>query len=367
MENSKEKVKKKKFSLFCCFSTNEGGKRRKKKNNSSQNFSGSNKTNISEQNVNIKVKDFSIEQNSNKLKKPKNDENSKMSSISNIKKNLNNIEIIKEKESNNNQNKNSNNDINKKPSLIKYKTSNELMRNKENEKIKDRQRFNDVFEKVLKLKAELIYEINQLEILTQKTSFEDYEQYMLDNPTKIDKINFRPNDSRYLLTNEYETSRDEEESLSSYEKLNNINKTPDVFDFNRQNLFMNKTVVNNNMHLNNKNNKIHIGINEDNNINDKININIQSKTFNKDLNDININRGTEGNIFLKQKEIKEPKIDKNINIIQPKTDLNNTNNIKKMSDVEQNIKRFYPKDPDFINNDMILIRNEEDRDSDTFY
>ena len=86
MENSKEKVKKKKFSLFCCFSTNEGGKRRKKKNNSSQNFSGSNKTNISEQNVNIKVKDFSIEQNSNKLKKAKNDENSKMSSISNKKK-----------------------------------------------------------------------------------------------------------------------------------------------------------------------------------------------------------------------------------------------------------------------------------------
>ena len=237
----------------------------------------------------------------------------------------------------------------------------------EKEKIKDRQRFNDVFEKVLKLKAELIYEINQLEILTQKTSFEDYEQYMLDNPTKIDKINFRPNDSRYLLTNEYETSRDEEESLSSYEKLNNINKTPDVFDFNRQNLFMNKTVVNNNMNFNNKNNKIHIGINEDNNINDKINIYIQSKTFNKDLNDINLNRGTEGNIFLKQKEIKEPKIIKNINIIQPQTDLNNTNNIKKMSDVEQNIKRFYPKDPDFINNDMILIRNEEDRDSDTFY
>ena len=38
-------------------------------------------------------------------------------------------------------------------------------------------------------------------------------------------------------------------SYSSYDKLNNINKTPDVFDFNRQNLFMNKTVVNNNFVL----------------------------------------------------------------------------------------------------------------------
>ena len=234
----------------------------------------------------------------------------------------------------------------------------------EKEKIKDRQRFNDVFEKLLKLKAELIKEISELEIMTKKTSFEDYEQYMIDNPTKIDKINFRANDSRYLLTNEYETSRDEEESLSSFEKLNNINKTPDVFDFNRQNIYLNKTANNNFTNLNTKNNKFFIGTNDDNNIKEKINLNIRNKTFNKDINNINLNRGTEGGVFIKKKEIKEPQMDNNINIIQPQTDINNT---KKINEVEQNINRSYPKDPDFINNEMILIRNEEDKDSDTFY
>ena len=91
---------------------------------------------------------------------------------------------------------------------------------------------------------------------------------------------------------------------------------------------------------------------------------MQNKTFNKDINNINLNRGTEGGVFIKKKEIKEPQIDNNINIIQPQTDINNT---KKINEVEQNINRSYPKDPDFINNEMILIRNEEDKDSDTFY
>ena len=137
-----------------------------------------------------------------------------------------------------------------------------------------------------------------------------------------------------------------------------------MFDFNRQNIYLNKTANNNFTNLNTKNNKFFIGTNDDNNINEKNNLNMQNKTFNKDINNINLNRGTEGGVFIKKKEIKEPQMDNNINIIQPQTDINNT---KKINEVEQNINRSYPKDPDFINNEMILIRNEEDKDSDTFY
>jgi hypothetical protein len=118
MENSNEKPKKKKFSLFCCFSTN-GGKRRRRDNNRSPNNSNSNKTNITEQNANIKVKDFSLEDNSKNLEK-KFDENSKNSPISNIKKNFNNFENIKENDNNNNQNKHNNSKTN----LIRFNTFN---------------------------------------------------------------------------------------------------------------------------------------------------------------------------------------------------------------------------------------------------
>ena len=100
MENSNEKPKKKKFSLFCCFSTNEGGKKRRKKYNSHNNISNSNKTNISsEKNKNIKVNDFSIEGNSYKSKKIHKipiGNHSKASSISNIKEDIKKIDKLKQ-------------------------------------------------------------------------------------------------------------------------------------------------------------------------------------------------------------------------------------------------------------------------------
>ena len=60
MDNSNEKPKKKKFSLFCCFSINERGKKRKKKYNSITNSNISNFFS-SRQKSNIKIKDFTIE------------------------------------------------------------------------------------------------------------------------------------------------------------------------------------------------------------------------------------------------------------------------------------------------------------------
>ena len=221
----------------------------------------------------------------------------------------------------------------------------------ENEKFRDKQKFSESLNSILKLKQDLINEVNELEIMIKKTNFEDYEEFKNDNPTKIEKINFKPNDSRYLLTNEYETSRDEEESFSSYDKLNNINNTPDVFDINRQNIYLNKTMNNNYTNLNTKNSKFPLGTNADF-INDKNNINIHNNTFNKSLQKKNTsNKGTEGNMSTKLKEIKQSQQQNNINNIN----------------IQSNNKKTYPKDPDFINENMILMNQDEDEDNDPFY
>jgi len=217
----------------------------------------------------------------------------------------------------------------------------------EKDKIKDRQKFNEAMNYVLELKSRLIKELKELEIMAKITSYEDYNEYMNNDPIKIEKTNFRANDSRYLLTNEYETSRDDDESLSFYDKLNNINNTPEGFEINRQ-----KNIYLNDNYTNTKNSKIRPSTHtNDNNI-------INNNTIN--------NKITEGSFPLKQKEINPPEKNKlkypkknSINISpnqEIKTDINNNNN-----------KRIYPKDPDFINNDMILIRNLDEQESDTFY
>ena len=217
----------------------------------------------------------------------------------------------------------------------------------EKDKIKDRQKFNEAMNYVLELKSRLIKELKELEIMAKITSYEAYNEYMNNDPIKIEKTNFRANDSRYLLTNEYETSRDDDESLSSYDKLNNINNTPEGFEINRQ-----KNIYLNDNYTNTKNSKIRPSTHtNDNNI-------INNNTIN--------NKITEGSFPLKQKEINPPEKNKlkypkknSINISpnqEIKTDINNNNN-----------KRIYPKDPDFINNDMILIRNLDEQESDTFY
>ena len=58
--------KKKKYSIFCCFSTNNIAKRKRKEKQ--QSFTG-NKTNISDQNSNIQVKEFNEYEKSQKLEK----------------------------------------------------------------------------------------------------------------------------------------------------------------------------------------------------------------------------------------------------------------------------------------------------------
>ena len=212
----------------------------------------------------------------------------------------------------------------------------------EKDTIQDREKLEGQLNYISELKNNLIKEISELQILANKSSFEDYNDYMKNDPTKIEKTNFRPDDSRYLLTNEYETSRDEEESISSYDKLNHINNTPEGFEINRQNIYLNKTFNNNYSHINTKSSKVHLGTNNDVNINEKNVINVHNKTFNK---------GTEDTQSKKKAEIKQQQ--------QPIQEIKNpeTNNSKKT----------YPRDPEFLNDNMILIRNDDDRDSDTFY
>ena len=212
----------------------------------------------------------------------------------------------------------------------------------EKDTIQDREKLEGQLNYISELKNNLIKEISELQILANKSSFEDYNDYMKNDPTKIEKTNFRPDDSRYLLTNEYETSRDEEESISSYDKLNHINNTPEGFEINRQNIYLNKTFNNNYSHINTKSSKVHLGTNNDVNINEKNVINVHNKTFNK---------GTEDTQSKKKAEIKQQQ--------QPIQEIKNpeTNNSKKT----------YPRDPEFLNDNMILIRNDDDRDSATFY
>jgi len=252
---------------------------------------------------------------------------------------------------------NSNPDENRLKRLIEQKKKNDNIikdlkldiQREEKQKIKDKQKFNESLNYILDLKYQLINEINELEIMAKNSSFVDYDEYKLENPTKIEKNNFRPNDSRYLLTNEYETSRDDDESISSYEKLNNINNTPDILNINRQDLYFNKTMNYNHQNMHTKNsNKYPLSTNNDI-ISEKIN-NKHNNTFNK---------GTEGSLTLKPKENKENNKKSKpqqlrINSLQPQQ--KQTNN-----------KRIYPKDPDFLNKDMILIRNNDDNDSETFY
>ena len=241
----------------------------------------------------------------------------------------------------------------------------EQIQRAELDNIEDKKKFNESLKNILDLKAQLIAEIKELQILAKHTNFIDYNDFAENDRTKIEKINFRPNDSRYLLTNEYETSREEEESFSSYDKLNKINNTPEGFDINKQNIYLNKTVNN---FINNKNNKL---INTVNSFNNDKNINIKNNTFNK---------GTEGNISIKNIEMKQ-KNNNNINIndsinsndnninIEINKNINNNNiNINTRNNLynQNNNKRIYPKDPDFISNDMILLSNMDQKDSD-FY
>ena len=123
MENSGKKPKKKKISLLCCFCMND--ERRKKRNHNSQSVSATGKkTNIS-MHSNIKVKDLSVEENSNKIKIEKNKiiEKEKYSSsflddYKNGEKNLKvNINI-------------KNNNIKKSNNILKFNTINNKIYNK---------------------------------------------------------------------------------------------------------------------------------------------------------------------------------------------------------------------------------------------
>ena len=246
----------------------------------------------------------------------------------------------------------------------------------EKEKIKDKKDFYDALNGIIELKSTLLSELKELEILAKNTSFQDYDEYLKENPTKIEKLNFRPNDSKYLLTNEYETSREEEESYSSYEKLNHINNTPEGFDISKRNNSLSKTeqyfyntknfvgtVGSNNNNSFNNNNKVNHSFILNNKKNNLQDIDKYSFKKNDTLNDIK-NRKSINDMSNRDSKIKK-NTNKNLsNFINNNHGNQNLNNSQKRINPSDIMNRF-PQDPDFINNDMILIRDMGKED--TFY
>ena len=264
--------------------------------------------------------------------------------------------------------------------IKEYKKSIELA---EKEKIKDNKTFSEALNSIIELKSILINELKELEVLAKKVTFQDYDEYYKENPTKIEKLNFRPKDSRYLLTNEYETSREEEESFSSYEKLNHINNTPEGFDINKRNNSLTKTEQyfnntknfvptggsgNNNSFFNHKANSSYIIKNKSNKDLDKCTLR-KNETLNEyknrsslyDLRDskkkntnntIKTNKSNfkNGNYILKSK-----RQDNNSNHT-----FNNNNNGKRLNPAD-----FMQQDPEFFDKDKIII--PDIRKGDSFY
>lgn len=269
-----------------------------------------------------------------------------------------------------------------------------LIEQAEKEKIKDKKNFTSHLNEIIELKSILLSELKELEILAKNTSFQDYNEYLKDNPTKIDKLNFRPNDPRYLLTNEYETSREEDESSSSYKKLNNINNTPDGFDVTKQSnlskteqYFLNtKNFVGTAGNINNSN----YNIDNSFNVTNKNRVN-HSFIINHDKKDNN-NKDVEKFTLRKNETLTESKTKKGINEInkkesnKPKTKNSVVNfSIDKKKIEAQNLRNKnqdnylgrrkpseiiknnnIPQDPEFLNDDMILIR-DMNKKNDTFY
>lgn len=268
----------------------------------------------------------------------------------------------------------------------------------EKEKIKDKKNFTSHLNEIIELKAILLSELKELEILAKNTSFQDYDEYLKDNPTKIEKLNFRPKDPRYLLTNEYETSREEEDSSSSYRKLNNINNTPDGFDITKQSnlskteqYFLNtKNFVGTAGNINNSN----YNIDNSSNVANKNRVN-HSFIINHDKKD-NYNKEVEKFTLRKNETLNESKTKKNIDEMSKKENQKennkpkNKNSVvnfsidKKKSDAQilrnKNQENYFgkrkpseiiknnniPQDPEFLNDDMILIR-DMNKKNDTFY
>ena len=267
--------------------------------------------------------------------------------------------------------------------IREYKKSIELA---EKEKIKDNETFKKALDGIIVLKSMLMAELKELEILAKKTSFQDYDEYMKENPTKIEKLNFRKDDSRYLLTNEYETSREDEESFSSYDKLNHINNTPEGFDINKKNNSLSKTEQffyntknfvgsvgsgnngnnANNSFVNNKINNSYIVNNKNNKEVDKYSLR-KMETLNdpknrKSLNDMNV-RSTTKKMSSKLSNFSINNKKNNINLRSKPQENNNNNNNNQGKRI--NPGDFIPQDPEFLDKDRVII--PDIRKGDSFY
>ena len=259
--------------------------------------------------------------------------------------------------------------------IKEYKKSIELA---EKEKIKDNKTFSEALNSIIELKSILINELKGLEVLAKKVTFHDYEEYYKENPTKIEKLNFRPKDSRYLLTNEYETSR-EEESFSSYEKLNHINNTPEGFNINKRKYSLSKTEQNfnntknlgtggsgnnNNSFLNQKANSSFIINNKSNKELEKC-ILRKNETLNEYKNRASLYdlRGSKKNNT--NKTVRSNFKNGNFSLKSKRQDNNSNHTYNNNNGKRLNPADFMQQDPEFFDRDKIII--PDNRKGDSFY
>ena len=298
MENINKKPQKKKFSFFCCFCTNdERRKKRKEKHNSQSISSPGIKTNLSELNSNIKVKDLSIEENLNKLKieKKQNEEEIKKSSsfINEEIKSNKKIKIQKNlNEFNDSKNNIKNNNLKKENNIKKFNTISNIVHNKS-----------------------FVYNSNNLK---NNLTYNNYKNISL-------------NENIYLKRNKYIYNNfDNKNDNSNKEEMNSEKSNENLY---QNNVIYLKNKINKNLDNNfiaslSSYDKIEQKYNLNNQENDdNVNLYDENNTTFNDINKFSHINSTEKEIFMINNELK---LTKNPNLIfkHKKNDFNGNNKNK---------------------------------------
>ena len=293
-----KKPQKKKFSFFCCFCTNdERRKKRKEKHNSQSISSPGIKTNLSELNSNIKVKDLSIEENLNKLKieKKQNEDNTKICSsfINEENKTNKNLEIQKNlNEFNNSTNNKKSNNLKKENKIKRLNTISNILHNS-----------------------------------SSVNNSNNIKKTIINNNDK----NISLNENLYLKKNDYSYKiLDNKNPISSKEQIISEKSNENIYQNNIINL---KNNINNNIDNNfitslssfdkiEQKNNINIQENDDN-----VNIYSENNSSLNDMNKLSHINSTKKEIFMINNELK---LLKNPNIIfkHKKNDFNENNKNK---------------------------------------
>ena len=355
MKNS-EKPKKKKFSIFCCFSMNNDRRKRKIKNSMNPLLTG-NRTNNTEQNLNIKVNEFDFDANDKQSKNTENEEKRMINSyisqkIPNIKEDDKNGSIVLYKNNINKKNYISfisgydpNNDK-KNNKLERYMNRNRtLLDKKSNEPIiilNNQIKNNNIKEKLDNSNLSKIKKGNNYQQIqtSNKEEINTNENNMTTNKEKVIHINNKLNiditnkeESNFLVNEEKIYSREKNESklinklpFKKYQN-NTIEKNEKVYKvfsfYDKENKELNlydKYNYNINIYDNNSNQIPNLNIEEISPIKNNKEIKFYNNSTNNEIKDKNINEIEKKNfskiisLFSSSNKNQNKQISKNNNI-----------------------------------------------------